>query len=227
VLTTEYVAGRRFAEVMAEDQAARERWGEILYRFVFGSIFRFGVFNGDPHPGNYLFDADGRMTFLDFGCVKNFSISMRRGWQALLVAHLQGDRQRFRDLLVQLGFIKPGVDVETELLYRYLGAFYEPFKNDAPFTYTRERSRVTFQMVFKPPAEFKPLAQVANMPRDYVFVNRIQWGVESILAQLGATANWHRILDEYFHGAPPSTELGRIDAVYRGASERQEAKAAG
>jgi predicted unusual protein kinase regulating ubiquinone biosynthesis (AarF/ABC1/UbiB family) len=215
VLTSEYVAGRRFSEILAGDDAARARWGEILYRFVFGSIFRHGLFNGDPHPGNYLFDAQGRMTFLDFGCVKRFPHEMRLGWQSLLVAHIEGDRARFRELLVQLGFVKADVTVATEALFQYLGAFYEPFREDRPFQYTRERSRLTFQLVFKPPPEYQPLAKVANMPRDFVFVNRIQWGVESILAQLGATANWHRILRELFYAEPPSTELGHIDDAYR------------
>ena len=32
-----------------------------------------GEFNGDPHPGNYLFHDDGTVTFLDFGLVKHFS----------------------------------------------------------------------------------------------------------------------------------------------------------
>ena len=44
---------------------------EIIYRFVFSSILEHGMFNGDPHPGNYLFADDGSVTFLDFGCVKS------------------------------------------------------------------------------------------------------------------------------------------------------------
>jgi hypothetical protein len=31
------------------------------------------AFNGDPHPGNYLFHRGGRVTFLDFGLVRHFS----------------------------------------------------------------------------------------------------------------------------------------------------------
>ena len=31
------------------------------------------AFNGDPHPGNYLFRSGGRVTFLDFGLVKHFT----------------------------------------------------------------------------------------------------------------------------------------------------------
>ncbi|HEY3353251.1 MAG TPA: hypothetical protein VGQ83_08395 [Polyangia bacterium] len=28
------------------------------------------------------------------------------------------------------------------------------------------------------------------MPRDWLFVNRLQWGLNSVLAHLGATAPW-------------------------------------
>ena len=50
------------------------------------------------------------------------------------------------------------------------------------------------------------------MPRDFVFVNRIQWGVLSVLAHLGARANFHRIERELRFDKPPSTELGHADA---------------
>ena len=36
---------------------ARQRAGEIIFRFAQGSVHRLGVFNGDPHPGNYRFLA--------------------------------------------------------------------------------------------------------------------------------------------------------------------------
>ncbi len=35
--------------------AERNLAAETIYRFAFGGIYRVGVFNGDPHPGNYLF----------------------------------------------------------------------------------------------------------------------------------------------------------------------------
>ena len=53
------------------------------------------------------------------------------------------------------------------------------------------------------------------MPPDFVFVNRIQWGVYSLLVDLGATANWHLIDREYRLGAAPATELGRLDRDHR------------
>jgi hypothetical protein len=48
-----------------------------------------------------------------------------------------------------------------------------------------------------------------------VFVNRIQWGVVSLLAHLGARGNWHRIHKEFVLEAGPSTVLGQADAAYR------------
>ena len=44
------------------DHAARQRAAEVLFRFAQGSVHRVGVFNGDPHPGNYRFHADGTIT---------------------------------------------------------------------------------------------------------------------------------------------------------------------
>src|SRR6185503_16911535 len=95
VLTSEYVRGQRWNEALAEGDGARQRYAEVLYRFIFGSITRFGVFNGDPHPGNYLFADDGKVVFLDYGCVKYFPQAMRRDWRALVAAHLSGERERF------------------------------------------------------------------------------------------------------------------------------------
>ncbi|NCY17838.1 MAG: hypothetical protein EBX39_13995, partial [Actinobacteria bacterium] len=73
VLTTELVNGHTWAEVLTWSQEQRDLVGETLFRFVFRSLYGMHLFNGDPHPGNYLFHGDGRVTFLDFGLVKHFS----------------------------------------------------------------------------------------------------------------------------------------------------------
>jgi hypothetical protein len=59
------------------------------------------------------------------------------------------------------------------------------------------------------------MSKQLNMPADLVLVNRIQWGVWSILAQLGASADWGAIHQELLGNQPPSTELGRLDAAWR------------
>ena len=70
VLVTEYVEGLGFEDVKQLPQADRDRFGEIVFRFCFGSIYHLQQFNADPHPGNYILMPDGRVAFLDFGMTK-------------------------------------------------------------------------------------------------------------------------------------------------------------
>src|SRR4051812_48689571 len=70
VLVSEYVAGERFEGVRRAGEAQRDRYGEIVFRFFFGLLYRDRIALGDPHPGNYLLRPDGRVCFLDFGLVR-------------------------------------------------------------------------------------------------------------------------------------------------------------
>ena len=67
VLVSEYVEGERFEDVRQADEAERDRYAEIVFRFFFGLLYRDRIALGDPHPGNYLLRPDGRVGFLDYG----------------------------------------------------------------------------------------------------------------------------------------------------------------
>ena len=70
VLVTELVEGIGFEQVKELPHEERSRFGEIVFRFSFGSIYHLQHFNADPHPGNYILMDDGRVAFLDFGMTK-------------------------------------------------------------------------------------------------------------------------------------------------------------
>src|SRR5205807_922673 len=106
VLTMEMVHGRRWTETADVDQALRDRWGEIAHRFFFGSIARLGMFNADPHPGNYLFHDDGTVTFLDFGCVKRLSPDAQRGFFDMPAAAIDNDADRLLGVWIEQGFTR-------------------------------------------------------------------------------------------------------------------------
>ena len=226
ILTLEYLEGRRFDEVLADPPEQRSRYAEIIYRFVFGTILRHQLFNGDPHPGNYLVQDD-RVVFLDFGCVKRFPDEMARKWSGLVTAHFNGDRAAFRDFLVALGFFPADSPLDADRLYNYFALFYEPFRFDRDFAFSREYISSTFRQVFAPDGEFEGMSKKLNMPGDFVFVNRIQWGVFSILGQLAARANYHRIHREYLFGDPPATPLGELDHAFQAARNDKRASGAG
>src|SRR2546421_1159156 len=70
VLVSDFVRGVGFEELKGRPQAERDRIGEIVFRFFLGCLYRHRQFSGDPHPGNFLLQDDGRVAFLDFGLFK-------------------------------------------------------------------------------------------------------------------------------------------------------------
>ncbi len=74
LLTTEWIDGMSFDEFRKnESYDTKQRAGEVVWRFAQNAIFRHGIFNGDPHPGNYKFHHDGSVSFLDYGLVKRWT----------------------------------------------------------------------------------------------------------------------------------------------------------
>jgi len=72
VLTTGWMDGLSFDAWLASgpSQADRDRIGQALFEFYIGTLFQHGLYNCDPHPGNYVFLADGRVAVLDYGCTR-------------------------------------------------------------------------------------------------------------------------------------------------------------
>ncbi len=50
-LVSEYIAGERFEAVRRLDEPQRDSYGEIVFRFYFGLLYRERIALGDPHPG--------------------------------------------------------------------------------------------------------------------------------------------------------------------------------
>ena len=219
VLTIEHIEGQSF-EAMSATASAEEqrRYGEIIYRFVFGSLQRFRLFNGDPHPGNYLFPGDGTVAFLDFGSVKMFRSITRDQLQAQLAAAIDGNAAELLVRMRDAGFIPDPDGVDADRLLEMFQTFNRPVLADEEFTYTRDYAKEVIRIGSDPKAGYWDLMRKLNFPPDYLLLNRIQWGVNSILARLGARANWHRIAMELMDQGPPSTPLGEQEAAFMAAS---------
>jgi len=221
VLTTELVRGHDFEWLVEQSDAVRQRAAETLYRFVFGSLMQHRGFNGDPHPGNYLFAADGRVTFLDFGCVRYFDAHTVAALRRLYQCFFAEDTDGFRREMEVLGLVPPTSEVSAETYYGYLAVFYRPFQLDEEFTYTSEHASRAAKLFMDPnDPQFGEVPRQSNMPPEFVFLNRLQWGLTPLLARLHARNNWHRIHHELLGGAP-ATELGRDFAAHREAWQRR------
>ena len=139
VLVSERIHGRRFDEVASGgDDALRQRVGEIIFRYAFGSIARFRLFNGDPHPGNYLVTDDDRVAFLDYGSVKMFTreryASMRRVDDAVSARRREG----FLDAMRETRFLPPRAGIDEDMLWAWVRLYTRPIIAEQPFCFTSE-----------------------------------------------------------------------------------------
>jgi len=212
VLTMEMVDGRRWEAALESPKQLRDRWGEVINRFVWASLERHGLFNADPHPGNYLFHEDGTVTFLDFGCVKRFTEEQRRKFNALPEAVIAGDAAALHRGFVALGFL-PAADrkVDEQRLLEWYRLAYEPMLAPQPYTYTKRFAADLVAAHYDPAGPWSDVIRRFDVPKDLVFLNRIVLGLESVLGALEATADWCAIDEEIRTGAPPATDLGLQD----------------
>ena len=220
VLTTELAEGARFDELLMWSQDEKNLAAEAIYRFVFGSLYRLGAFNGDPHPGNYLFRPGGRVTFLDFGLVKRFT----RGEIAMLARMsetfaVDRDMKAFRAVVAEAGFLKDSERFTDDQMRDYFKHFWEFVLEDEPMTTTPEWSSESVRRFFDPIGEHGEIMRAANVPASFVILQRINLGLGAVLGELRATCNWRRIAEEQwpFVNRLPSTPLGELEAAWRAA----------
>ena len=214
VLTTELASGARFVEVLGWPQDQRDLAAETIFRFVFRSLYRFSAFNGDPHPGNYLFGPDGRVTFLDFGLVKHFSpVEMSTFMAMISSAVLTPDWARFRSVVEQAGLLRADAPVSTEAAGEYFSHFYEAVRHDGTTEWTPEYASATVRRTFD---RDSPIGQFATVPSAFVIIQRINLGLYAILGQLRAKGNYRRIAEEMWPmtNGGPSTPLGAAEAAW-------------
>lgn len=215
VLVAERVRGRTFVDIEERGtDEERQRLGEIIFRYAFGTIERFRLFNGDPHPGNYLFEDDGRVAFLDYGSVKMFSRERFEHMTAVNEAVLEGTADEVHRRLRAAGFIPPGADIDPDLIHDWFRLYMRPVAADQPFRFTPEFATEVIRSTTHPRSPYLEALRALNMPPDYLLLNRIHWGVNSVLGRLCAENDWRGIRAEYVEGAPPATPLGEEDRAW-------------
>ncbi len=218
ILTSDLASGVRFDEVMTWSTDEKNLAAETIFRFSFGSIYRLHAFNGDPHPGNYLFEKGGRVTFLDFGLVKRFTPSETRLFEELIQAMvIDGDMPKFRGIVEDADLIRRDAPFTDEQVGDYFRFFYRYVLTDGLVTIDEEYAAAGVKQLFDADGPQGELLKELNVPPSLVILQRITLGLMGLFARLEATANWRRVAEELwpFVDATPSTDTGREIAAWR------------
>ena len=214
VLTMDLVDGMRWSQALQADQQTRDRWSEVIYRFALGSLRMVGMFHADPHPGNYLFHDDGAVTFLDFGCVNRFSAAQVALMQRVVAAAIADDAAALWDAFVEIGFLTASdAPTPAELLEWYRDKL-QPLVAEQPYTYTSAYAASMVQGIFARQGAAGSVMRRFELPREYVFLSRIDLGLTALLAEMEATGPWAAIRSEWDENGPPATEIGEHDVEH-------------
>jgi len=215
VLVTEWVDAVGFEEVREMDAATRDRFGEIVFRFFFGSLYRTGHFSGDPHPGNYRLMGDGRVAFIDFGMTKRVAREDIAAEVRALRLGMEGDAEGLHAQLGSMGFFDLADDAVTpEAVMDHFRDVIRWYLADEDVTIDREVVASVLIDFGDPRSPHWELMKRETMPPQAMLARRMEALTLGVLGQLGATANWHRIAREWLFGDPPSTELGRAEQSF-------------
>ena len=207
VIVQEYVNGKPFSAALLLDQAGRNRIGEIIFRYAFGSIYRHGLFNGDPHPGQLpaarrrlggvrRLRLRGRVFARDDRRLRPRATRVVRGRPRSVARVARRERNLARGRAVHDGRV-----VRAHALV--LGAAVArglAFSPQLASEMIRHNTQTTGQG--------GKINEFCNVPEGQVFLTRINFGLAGVLANLRAEGPWRGIVREWVEGDPPSTELG-------------------
>jgi predicted unusual protein kinase regulating ubiquinone biosynthesis (AarF/ABC1/UbiB family) len=213
VLVQEFVEGKPFAHARTLPQDERNRIAEIIFRFTFGSIHRHGLFQADPHAGNYLLLTDGRVAFLDFGCIAEFDQELKEKINTVVRGVLSGDLELWRSAMESIGYVPLDLNVSTEALWQQMHVYYEFILEDG-VTFTPELAAAMVRQNLSMTGEAGRLNRQLTIPQGVVFIQRITFGFSGLMAGILATGPWKSITEEYVLDAGPSTPMGLESARF-------------
>lgn len=103
VFTSHLASGLSLEEVQGEPPSLRSLRAEALWRAFVEGALRTKLLHGDPHPGNFLFPAEGRLILLDFGCMQPLQGDVFCIFKQILKAGCQSQRELGHVLHTHLG----------------------------------------------------------------------------------------------------------------------------
>jgi predicted unusual protein kinase regulating ubiquinone biosynthesis (AarF/ABC1/UbiB family) len=188
VLTTELARGKAFEEACEASETERNAWARTMWRFVFKGTLVGGMLSADPHPGNYVFQEEGKVTFLDYGCVQPFRERQPHAVRIHRSAMARSEAD-FARHVAKMIHSKPGPLEDLAIHYTrqcFEPLFGSPYRIERAFAASLVGGMAEMAKV----ARTLPEHQFFTMPPEMLFVNRLQFGFYSVLARLDVEVDY-------------------------------------
>ncbi len=199
VLVMDRLRGQTVTDFAASaSPEARQRAALNVAELFLEMTFVKRLLHADPHPGNYLVEADGRVGLIDFGCVKRFDPFWIGRYALLVRGALDADRDTVLRAARDMGAWRGDDPGAAQVIVEFCEAVLSPLRGrehtiggdeDAIV----ERVQPIVQRMWRYPE--------IRGPRDLLFLHRTLGGLYTMIRPLRATHRWDEILRPYLDHA--------------------------
>ncbi|WP_062540427.1 ABC1 kinase family protein, partial [Mycobacterium celatum] len=207
VIISEWMEGRRLSAIIAEGtRDDRDAVCALLFEFILSSPARVELVHADPHPGNFMVLADGRLGVIDFGAVAEHPGGLPAEFGELLCWARDEQWDEVIRLLKKLGFMPAEYDLTAEQVVAYidpLWAYIDPLRA-GEFHFTRQWFQKTALVTTDPMREgfadrFK-LARQLTIPPGWIMLLRTLGGLLGVAVQLDAHVAYATLAERWLPG---------------------------
>lgn len=194
IITMDWMEGQHLSEfaIANTDNAKGDRIGQALWDFYMFQMHTLKQVHADPHPGNFLVDADANLVAIDFGCIKHVPEDFYIPYFELARPEVINHPELFREKLFELEILRPD-DTEEEIVYfsglfhRLLSLFTQPFHGDF-FDFSNSEF---FENIARMGEAFSKDTQLRKMngnrgSKHFLYINRTFFGLYNLLHDLKA-----------------------------------------
>jgi len=199
-MISEWMEGTPLSAIIASgSQDERNRSGSLMALLHYSAPARAGLLHADPHPGNFRMLPDGRLGVVDFGAVARLPGGYPVPLGRLTRLAVDGDAEGVLALMRELGFVRPDIEVTPREVMDYLGPIVDPLREPA-FTFSRDWMRRQAARLADPRGEEARVGRLLNLPPSYLLIHRVTLGSIGVLCQLGATAPYRSLAEQWQPG---------------------------
>ncbi|HUZ58195.1 MAG TPA: AarF/ABC1/UbiB kinase family protein [Hanamia sp.] len=204
IITMDWMEGLHLKEFLATNpsQKLKNKIGQALWDFYNFQQHELRAVHADPHPGNFLITPDEKLAIIDFGCIKELPDDFYSPFFALAMPGMMDDKTATIKAFRQLEMIHSDDDKkQIEFYYKaykeMISLFFMPYAGK------------TFN--FSEPKFFEDIYEwgekIAKMPefkqprgvKHFIYINRTNFGLYTLLNELSATVNTDTYLPHIFN----------------------------
>jgi len=192
IITMDWINGLHLKEFLKTNpsQELKNKIGQALWDFYNFQQHELRAVHADPHPGNFMITPDEKLGVIDFGCIKEMPDDFYIPFFSLISSDVVNDKSKTIAAFRKLEMIH-ATDNEAQIEF-YYKAYLEMIQ-----LFAKPYLSSTFD--FSQPDFFTQLyaygEKIAKMPefkqargvKHFIYVNRTNFGLYTILQELKAT----------------------------------------